>query len=811
MGQTLTADDMVFHSLISGGTGSGKTNAVLYYLDLLFSKDWGGRPCPALFLLDPGGDASIDLLVSIPKSEWRRVVILDPQYVAFGFNLLSLPRGLAPEERTEVLQIQVEEFSLLLSDVFNTDAANAPRLMWIFKGVLYYLYTFTDDPTFWDLYNIMLLFTKKSTGEIQDLLKRRNVPAEVIHETIEAISKLPQDAYMPVINRISNFVLPPSSITFRTFCSRNSTIDLEKRMEPGSLTIFRMPSSLPGEFRRLFASAVVMKLYFATLKRAKRLERSGEPPVARSPVILAADEFRDIAQLRILRTILSQSRKFGLYLWMVVQTLSEVPDDLMGSIQANVGPILAFRGSPDDARKLAKLLYPQKTEAVESLIPGLEDYSAVVRKRPVGGKPMEQPFRVTFPKLGDPYETWAHAMDYLKVDMEKLYGGTVGDRSLIYVEELEKAKKERGDCPLGGPLYWVPLAYLHHIGTEIAFFHMAKIFEDRCGWDKNVLQVGLNFLMDRGLVHEDARAGQLYMGMDPETRQPMWKEPETEDEKMQARQVFYSITDAAQDEFFRFDPSKWKKSGRVGGPLHVRAMRRLLERFWEKGYWCAFDRGDREGPFPDILYVKPLIIFPKGREGRVVARTDTNSWDEESRTAVEVEITPSKNPSQVRDNYTKNVGKYPKLTFVVVTRSQIAEVRGVLPDKDRTTFDVVFEDVGLPESELEKLIEEGDVEKPEVSGEAAAETEAPPSPDLDSNELHLLSVLLASGYTNKNALASDLGVSERTVTRYLVHLKDLGLLAKEGNAYSLMQEGRMLAENWRQTEAGNGDKQAKLD
>src|SRR4029077_13350155 len=133
-------------------------------------------------------------------------------------------------------------------------------LMWIFKGALYYLYTFTDDPTFWDLYNIMLQFTRRSAREIGDLLRRRNVQAEVIRETIEAISKPPQDAYMPVLNRISNFVLPPSSVTFRTFCSRKSTIDLEKRMEPGSLTILRIPTTLAGEFRRLFASAVVMKL-----------------------------------------------------------------------------------------------------------------------------------------------------------------------------------------------------------------------------------------------------------------------------------------------------------------------------------------------------------------------------------------------------------------------------------------------------------------------------------------------------------------------------------------------------------------------
>ena len=60
-----------------------------------------------------------------------------------------------------------------------------------------------------------------------------------------------------------------------------------------------------------------------------------------------------------------------------------------------------------------------------------------------------------------------------------------------------------------------------------------------------------------------ARAGQMYKGMDPETKQPMWREPETAAEKMQARQVFYSITQAAEDEFFRFDPKKWRKSGRV--------------------------------------------------------------------------------------------------------------------------------------------------------------------------------------------------------------------------------------------------------
>jgi DNA helicase HerA-like ATPase len=811
MSQTLTSDDMHFHMLVVGGTGSGKTNAVLYMLKLLFDKKEAGKPQPALFLFDPGGDASIDLLRAILKAEWNsRVAVLDPQYVSFGFNLLSLPEGLTQDEKAEVLQTQVEEFAVLLSDVFNTDASNAPRLMWIFKGALYYLYTFTDDPTLWDLYNLMLQFTKESPAEVETLLRQRVKDVEIIRETIGAISKLSKEAYMPVLNRISNFVLPPSSVTFRTFCSRKSTIDLEKRMEPGRLTIFRIPSSLPNEFRRILASAVVMKLYFASLKRAKRLERAGEQPVARTPVILAADEFRDIAQLKILRTVLSQSRKYGLYLWMVAQTLSEIPDDLMSSIQSNVGSILAFRGSPDDARKLAKLLHPRKTETVESIIPALEDYAAVVRKRPVGGKPTEPPFRVTFPKLRDPMADFAECIGYIKADMEKLYGGTAGDTSLVFKEELKKAQEARGDCPLGGPLHWMPLAYLHRIGTEISFRQMADIFEQRCGWEGSILQAGLNYLSDRAYAKAEVKPGQLYLGIDPGTGQPMWKEPETEAEKMQARQVFYSIAEAAQEAFFRFDLDKWKKSGRVGGPLHVKAMLALLEEFWEKGYWCAFDRGDREGPFPDILYSEPFVIKGRGKEGRIVGRISTDEW-EKKRNAVEVEITPSKNPQQVRENYAKNYTLYQWATFVVVSRAQITDVREILADKDKATYDVVYKPIGLPEDELKKLIDQGDVgpvrASPEVSQGLPPASPVRPS-DLHENELHLLSLMLSFGYRNKGLLASDLDVDERTVARYLGHLKDLGLVQKEGNGYWLMQEGRKLAEGWRAS--GSPHKQARL-
>jgi len=699
--------------LIGGGTGSGKTNSVLFMLNLLFRKEYEeGATKPSLFLFDPAGDASIDLLRAIPKSEWGRVTVFDPQYVTFGFNLLSLPENLDPVDKPEVLQAQVEEFSALLSDVFNTDATNAPRLMWIFKGALYYLYTFTPDPTLWELYNIMLLFTKKSPREVEDLLRKRVKESEIIRETMEAISKLPQDAYAPVLNRISHFVLPPSSMTFRTFCSRKSTIDFERLMEPGRLTIFRIPSTLSGEFRKLFSAAVVMKLYFASLKRAKRLETEGQPPSARTPVILAADEFRDISQMRILRTILSQSRKFGLYLWMVVQTLSEVPEELMGSIQSNVGSILAFRGNPDDARKLAKLLYPEKAEAIVDLIPGLEDYAALVRKRPVGGRPVEPPFRVTFPKLHDPIHDYGDAIGYMKLEMEKTHGGSVGDRELQYKPDVDQVERESGDCPLDYPLYWVPLTYLHHQNREVGFSEVCEYFDEKWNWSANTVQVALSELDDRGWV-EEKMGTKRFRVLDSTTGEHVWNEHVSNDARIRAREARYSPTDAAKREFFDFNLVAPERAGR---PLHVRIMKALLEKYWKEGSYCAWDKGNRSGKFPDILVTPPKMDQAKGKEGKQVTILSTREWDKEKRKSVEVETNPSKHFAQARANYDKNVARWGIVRFVVPSRSQEPEVRRILQDKDSTTFEVAVEGAGLPEGELERLLAEEAKDEARSSG-----------------------------------------------------------------------------------------------
>ena len=201
----------------------------------------------------------------------------------------------------------------------------------------------------------------------------------------------------------------------------------------------------------------------------------------------------------------------------------------------------------------------------------------------------------------------------------------------------------------------------------------------------------------------------------------------------------------------------------------------------------------------------------------VYARIKPDEWDEESRTAIEVEITPAKNPAQLKDNWQKNVSRYRKVTFVVVSLNQVPQIRNFLQDKDRLTFDVVHEPMGMSDKELDKLIEAGDAQQQEEASKE--EAVSPPAstagsdpvrpPGLEDDELHLLALMLKLGYRNKETLARDLGVSVSTITRRLGHLHDLGLIVRESKGYALMQEGRKLAQDWKPAPDSSGP-QTKL-
>ena len=197
----LTTEDYIGHTWIVGATSAGKTNTLLYMLRHLLEPESQQKFPTAEVLIDPHGYASMESARMVHPLE--KVIILDPTYVTFAINPLVLPKEFA--ERVEIVKDRVGFLSSIITDVLNTEPANAPRLMWIFKGALYFLYSFGDNPTFRDLYfftSEMYAEGRANRDRLRARLKNRGIPDEIVQKTVEAIAELEQNAFAPIMNRI---------------------------------------------------------------------------------------------------------------------------------------------------------------------------------------------------------------------------------------------------------------------------------------------------------------------------------------------------------------------------------------------------------------------------------------------------------------------------------------------------------------------------------------------------------------------------------------------------------------------------------
>ena len=388
---------------------------------------------------------------------------------------------------------------------------------------------------------------------------------------------------------------------------------------PGRLTIFRLTKSLPYDFRRLIAASIVMRFYFAVEKRAAKLERAGEPPSARTPIILAMDEFQNISDLKLLDTILSESRKYGLYLWIVNQNIQQIRQELYSAISGNVGPIFAFRVGPDDASRLAELISPRSKDEVREALISLPDYTCIVRKRPHGDDVADKPLMLDpFPKLGDPLCDSLEVIDYMKGEMEERYGGAQEAPDLVYKSAWEQiVGSGRGTRDKSKvrflPVHWKILTtgYLKLTSDEysLEFSRLRTDLYSKCSWLTSTVHQAANELVNEGYLTQTFEQQQYVMKGKDGYGNPIMvpPDPSVMDDMERSKTVIYHLTPDAL-EWFQTRPGPSK----VGDPKHIRVIEKLLkEEFWANGYFCVVDWGEKGHERPDIAVLKP-----KGPRGR---------------------------------------------------------------------------------------------------------------------------------------------------------------------------------------------------
>ncbi|NOZ44555.1 MAG: TraM recognition domain-containing protein [bacterium] len=120
-------------------------------------------------------------------------------------------------------------------------------------------------------------------------------------------------------------------------------MDFRKLMDEGKILLIKLPKGkLQEEIMGFLGAMFVTKLFQAAMGR-QSIEKN-----QRKPFFLYVDEFQNFST-ETFNEILSEARKYGLSLCVAHQFIKQIPSNLSDSLFGNVGTMISFRVSSDDA------------------------------------------------------------------------------------------------------------------------------------------------------------------------------------------------------------------------------------------------------------------------------------------------------------------------------------------------------------------------------------------------------------------------------------------------------------------------------
>ncbi len=323
------------HMYILGQTGTGKSGALelLTISDIYYNQGFA--------VIDPHGDYAQHVMSFIPKNRVDDVVYFNPADTShpIGFNPLEIND---PSLKGHISSEVVGVLKRLFAESWG------PRLEYILRYTLLALLDFPNST--------MLDITRMLTDRHfrQDVIKYIDDPVVKNFWTVEFASwndKFASEAVAPVLNKVGAFTANPM---IRNIIGQpKGTFDIRQIMDEGKILIVNLSRGLMGEDNAgILGSLIVTKIQLAAMGRADMPEQQ------RRPFYLYVDEFQNFATDSF-ATILSEARKYGLYLTVANQYISQMGEEVRSAVFGNVGTVMSFRVSPDDAPFLQKYFEPE--------------------------------------------------------------------------------------------------------------------------------------------------------------------------------------------------------------------------------------------------------------------------------------------------------------------------------------------------------------------------------------------------------------------------------------------------------------------
>lgn len=371
----LSKEDRVRHCYVVGQTGTGKTT-ILKNMAIQDIHNGNG-----ICFIDPHGNDIEDILANIPPERLDDVVYFDPAYTArpMGLNMLEYDANY-PEQKIFV----INELLGIFNKLFDMKTAGGPAFEQYFRNSAGLI---MEDP---DSGSTLLEISRVLSDKAFRQMKLAKCKNPIIKQFWENAEKTTGEAslanFVPYItNKFDPFV--SNDIMRPVIAQQHSVLNFREIMDTKKILLVNLSKGRLGDINsHLIGLLLVGKITMAALSR---VDLVGKGPI--NDFYLYIDEFQNVTTGSI-TTILSEARKYRLALTVAHQYIEQLEETIKNAVFGNVGSMIIYRVSPENAAVFERQLAPTFTPDDVLKLQNFNAYAKIL----VGGVP-EKPFNLKIP------------------------------------------------------------------------------------------------------------------------------------------------------------------------------------------------------------------------------------------------------------------------------------------------------------------------------------------------------------------------------------------------------------------------------
>jgi len=301
--------DIFQHSLVIGASGTGKSKGLYALIKAIQASQ---RKDIRMVLIDPHGE----FIKMFPN---EKIVDLVHNYI----EPLDVGGNKTP--------LMTQLISQLLSSAIGGDNKYSER-------VLFYAVHLLSSIDSMNLKNVSLLLTDSSKrAEFVSSVENDEIKRFFDEEFNDIYIHHFNDAILPVLNFVGEYELYLGGDK-----KKEDLLGLIKK-HPITVISFN-PNFFGKRMINFLAGAVINQMYILAI--TEKLD---------SPTILAMDEFQRV-ETKVVKDILSETRKFNLYAYISMQYLGQMQKEIHDSIVSNIRNIISFKLNRQDAEMISSIM-----------------------------------------------------------------------------------------------------------------------------------------------------------------------------------------------------------------------------------------------------------------------------------------------------------------------------------------------------------------------------------------------------------------------------------------------------------------------